>query len=113
MEIMVRGPLLLLLALGAGCASKDAVRTSTVQRTKIDYDSTRDGPRMLPAAPEAPGSPAAANAKKCVHSWESVRDGTHMYLDTGSDPPLPTLCTPMVCTKCGLVRHECEWRRKR
>lgn len=106
-------PLLALLCLAPlhGCAS-DRKDGPPVVRTKIDYDSTRDGPRPqvvddgLPAAKPDPS--------ECDHVWEAVPRGTHAYPDP-SDPlgMAVAICTPVVCTKCGLVRHECQKRTKK
>jgi hypothetical protein len=106
-------PLLALLCIVAllGCAS-DRKDGPPVVRTKIDYDSTRDGPRPqvvddgLPAAKPDPS--------ECDHIWEAVPRGTHAYPDP-SDPlgMAVAICTPVVCTKCGLVRHECQKRTKK
>ena len=102
---------LVLVATAVGCAS-DRRDGPPVVRTKIDYDSTRDGPRPqvvddgLPAAKPDPSA--------CDHVWEAVPRGTHAYPDP-SDPlgMAVAICTPVVCTKCGLVRHECQKRTKK
>ena len=80
--------------------------------TKIDYDSTRDGlsPRVVgEGEPKKPEDPAS-----CNHAWEAVSQGTHAYPDP-SDPlgMSVAICTPVYCKKCGLVRHECQKRKKR
>ncbi len=100
----------LLLCALPGCTS--ASDGPPVVRTKIDYDSTRDGPRpevVDEGAPVAPPDPST-----CTHAWEAVPRGTHAYPDP-SDPlgMAMAICTPVVCTKCGLVRHECQRRRRR
>lgn len=80
--------------------------------TKIDYDSTRDGPR--PQVVDE-GEPAKKpEPASCSHAWEAVSQGTHAYPDP-SDPlgMSVAICTPVYCTKCGLVRHECQKRKRR
>lgn len=99
--------LLLLLAVLLGACSPtpqgDDAGTR-VQRTKV---STSTG-GALDAAPvqEAPPAEEDPNAP-CKHVWEHVRQGTHAWVDETGDVPIVSLCTPIVCTKCGAVRHEC------
>jgi hypothetical protein len=104
---------LLLALLATACTAKDG-DLPLVERTKVDYDSTRDGPRPPAAMTGARDAKDEAPEQdgKCTHAWEALPRGTHTYMDA-SDPPMPALCTPVVCTKCGLVRHECQKRRRR
>ena len=97
----------LLLAFGlAACASGDASPRPVV--TKIDYDSTRDGPVMPSSEKDAPKDP-----KKCEHAWAAMPRATHQYQDPSSELAQVLLCTPVRCSKCGLVRHECEPRTRK
>ena len=93
-------------ALAAACASKSGAPGPVV--TKIDYDSTRDGPVM--PRPEDTGPPDPA---KCAHVWEAIPRATHYYQDPSSELQQLSLCTPVRCSKCGLVRHECQPRTRR
>lgn len=117
---LVRLVAALLLAVGlTGCASREGSGPA-VTRTAIDYDSTRDGPRPPPTADDpAPGgedgAKGAAGEQKaeCAHVWEALPRAMHTYPDPAAPFGPPALCTPVVCTKCGLVRHECQRRRRR
>ena len=95
--------------LATACASKSDAPQPVV--THIDYDSTRDGPVMPRGEKDPKATPP--DPSKCVHEWESVNRGTHYYQDPSSDLPMMTLCTPVYCRKCGLVRHECQQRSRR
>ena len=103
--------LALLLAPLVGCAS-EAPQGPPVVRTKIDYNSTRDGPRPQVVDDGAPAK--KTDPSSCDHAWEAVSQGTHAYADP-SDPlgMSVAICTPVYCTKCGLVRHECQKRKRR
>ena len=95
----------LLLGLLASCvSSSQSTNSATVERTPVFYDSTRAS-----GAPALEGNGAKGEA--CVHAW--VAEKPHAYEDTSFDPPMPNLCTPLRCTKCGLVRHECAPRSRR
>ena len=100
-------PALLLLAAATACSSQKSGAPAPVI-TKIDYDSTRDGPVMPKASDAAPAVPS-----KCAHVWEALPRSTHYYQDPSSDLSSMLLCTPVRCPKCGLVRHECQQRRRR
>jgi len=104
--------LLLGVLLGAlpGCASPSD--DPPVVRTKIDYDSTRDGPR--PEVVDEGLPRPKPDPSTCTHAWEAVPRGTHAYPDP-SDPLgfAVAICTPVLCTKCGRVRHECQRRNRR
>ena len=109
-----RLPVLLCLCCGpatTACSSGASNGAPAPVVTHIDYNSTRDGP----VQPKGEADPKAEppDPSKCVHEWESVPRGTHDYQDPTSELPLLTLCTPVYCKKCGLVRHECQSRSKR
>jgi hypothetical protein len=117
--------LLALLAAGwaagwaAGCSAPaprprtnhDALYRSAAGEGEYEVDPltaalARRGPARLP-----PEVPAADTPKPCEHVWQSLDLATHSYIDPQSG--LPALCTPIVCPKCGLVRHECQGRHAR
>src|SRR5437764_14430211 len=100
----VAAALSLLLAGAVGCSTTKTGAPAPVV-TKIDYDSTRDGPVMPQPERAGPVDPS-----KCAHVWEAMPRATHYYQDPSSDMPSMLLCTPVRCVKCGLVRHECQQR---
>jgi hypothetical protein len=83
-----------------GCASEKP--TNSVVSTPIYYNST------------APQSSAAAVKKASearAHVWQP--GSPHMFTDSSYSPPVVSLSTPVECPKCGLVKHECQGRKRR
>ena len=67
---------------------------------------------LPPKEPPADAKPAEPQA--CKHAWEAARQLMHSYTVFEDEIPIVKLCTPLVCTKCGALRHEClkELRRR-
>jgi hypothetical protein len=59
---------------------------------------TRRGEAQEPPQPEKDA------AQPCKHTWQFLDRQTHPYVTRDGSI---ALCTPRVCTQCGLVQHEC------
>jgi len=102
------GAVLCLLAAVVACqASGDEQGPAIPPRGSLELP-----PRDEAAALEG-GKPSQPEA--CKHVWDVDKFGTHSYSVDEDGVPVVKLCTPIVCTKCGAVRHEClkELSRRR
>jgi hypothetical protein len=96
--------LVLLLVVVTGCQSggqKDY--PAPPSRAALGLEPGKDAEPTDPVTPQAPPAP-----EPCKHRFEAVRQGTHPYTVYEDEVPVVKLCTPIVCTKCGIVRHECQ-----
>ena len=80
------------------------VTTSGSQNSQWYERCARIGPaRTMPSTPPAPR----------IADIQAVPRATHYYQDPASELNQLSLCTPVRCPKCGLVRHECQPRTRR
>jgi hypothetical protein len=99
------------LATLALCESLPACQTAD---SKIaSYPPPPRGSLELPPKEPAKDCAAPEVPEACKHVWNSVAQMTHSYTVPEDGVPTVKLCTPIVCSKCGLVRHECEKELRR
>src|SRR5262245_32565492 len=109
--IVPRSPLVALalaaaLACIAACQAKQEPAPLPIPpRGSVEYPQPEEPKEdeAKPAVPEA-----------CKHVWTADHRAMHQFTVAEDGVPVVKLCTPIVCSKCGAVRHECmkELRRR-
>jgi hypothetical protein len=85
---------------GSGGTGEYPVDPAELDRRAPTPRVRRGDPPPAPPLPE-PGRDASL---PCKHTWEWLDRETHPYVNRDGSI---TLCTPRVCTQCGLLIHEC------